>query len=47
LPEAVGVLRGVRSAEIRAAGVVSGVDPLNLAGIVTPGSRVSAIYSNR
>ena len=48
LPEAVGVLRGVRSAERSGRlVVVSGVDPLNLAGIVTPGSRVSAIYSNR
>ena len=26
---------------------VSGCDPLNLAGIVTPGVRVPAIYSNR
>ena len=48
LPEAVGVLRGVRSAEKSGRlVVVSGVDPLNLAGIVTPGSRVAAIYSNR
>ena len=48
LPEAVGVLRGVRSAEKSGRLlVVSGVDPLNLAGIVTPGSRVAAIYSNR
>ncbi len=48
LPEAVGVLRGVRSAEKSGRlVVVSGVDPLNLAGIVTPGPRVSAIYSNR
>jgi ATP-dependent Lhr-like helicase len=48
LPEAVGVLRGVRSAEKSGRlVVVSGADPLNLAGIVLPGSRVPAIYSNR
>ncbi|MEQ1881941.1 MAG: hypothetical protein ABL878_13335 [Burkholderiales bacterium] len=48
LPEAVGVLRGVRGAEKSGrASVVSGCDPLNLAGIVTPGARVPAIYSNR
>ncbi len=48
LPEAVGVLRGVRSADKSGRLVtVSGVDPLNLAGIVLPGSRVPAIYSNR
>ena len=48
LPEAVGVLRGVRSAEKTGRlVVVSGVDPLNLAGIVTPGLRVAAIYCNR
>src|SRR5258706_16485107 len=48
LPEAVGVLRGVRSEEKSGRlVVVSGVDPLNLAGIVTPRSLVSAIYSHR
>jgi len=48
LPEAVGVLRAVRSADKSGRLVtVSGADPLNLAGIVLPGSRVPAIYSNR
>src|SRR5579859_338325 len=48
LPEAVGVLRGVRSADKSGRLVaVSGADPLNLAGIVLPGPRVPAIYSNR
>jgi len=48
LPEAVGVLRGVRSAEKSGRMVsVSAADPLNLAGIVLPGVRVAAIYSNR
>lgn len=48
LPEAVGVLRNVRNAEKTGRmATVSGVDPLNLAGILTPGPRVPAIYSNR
>ncbi|MBI3527438.1 MAG: DEAD/DEAH box helicase [Betaproteobacteria bacterium] len=48
LPEAVGVLRGVRNADKSGRLVtVSGADPLNLAGIVLPGPRVPAIYSNR
>ena len=48
LPEAVGVLRGTRSED--KAGkltVVSGADPLNLAGILLPGLKVPALYSNR
>ena len=48
LPEAVGVLRGVRNQEKTGRPVaVSGADPLNLAGILLPGSRVPAVYSNR
>jgi len=48
LPEAVGVLRSVRNAEKSGLMMtVSGADPLNLAGIVLPGARVPAIYSNR
>jgi ATP-dependent helicase Lhr and Lhr-like helicase len=48
LPEAVSVLRAARSAEKSGhLSTVSGCDPLNLAGIVTPGVRVPAIYSNR
>jgi ATP-dependent Lhr-like helicase len=48
LPEAIGVLRGVRSQEKAGRiATVSGVDPLNLAGILLPGPRVPAIYSNR
>ena len=48
LPEAVGVLRSVRSEEKRGALVcVSGADPLNLAGILVPGTKVPALYSNR
>ena len=48
LPEAVGVLRGTRNED--KAGkltVVSGADPLNLAGILLPGPKVAALYSNR
>jgi len=48
LPEAVGVLRGVRNQEKSGRPLaVSGADPLNLAGVLFPGPRVPAIYSNR
>jgi ATP-dependent Lhr-like helicase len=48
LPEAVGLLREARRKS--ATGVLvslSGADPLNLVGIVTPGARLSALTSNR
>jgi ATP-dependent helicase Lhr and Lhr-like helicase len=48
LPDAVGLLRSVRR---RPGGVtlvsVSAADPLNLVGILTPGSRVPAVPANR
>ena len=48
LPEAIGTLREVRrrppSDEWTA---VSGADPLNLAGILTPGPRLAALAGNR
>jgi len=51
LPEAIGSLRAVRrdaadpgNAELVA---VSGADPLNLAGIITPGDMVAAVAGNR
>jgi ATP-dependent helicase Lhr and Lhr-like helicase len=48
LPEAVGVLRGVRTEDKGGAQVcVSGTDPLNLVGILVPGAKVPALYSNR
>jgi ATP-dependent Lhr-like helicase len=48
LPEAVGLLRGVRRAHTETELVaVSGADPLNLIGIVTPGPTVPALASNR
>jgi ATP-dependent Lhr-like helicase len=48
LPEAIGLLRSIR--KLPAAGelvAISGADPLNLAGILTPGRRVAGIASNR
>ena len=48
LPEAVEGLRGVRRKGPDGVLVsVSGVDPLNLVGIITPGERVPAIATNR
>jgi len=48
LPEAVGLLRSVRRQERSGALVtLSGADPLNLAGIITPGDAVAALATNR
>jgi ATP-dependent Lhr-like helicase len=48
LPEAVGKLRAVRKAGPEGLLVgVCGADPLNLAGIVTPGERIPALAGNR
>jgi ATP-dependent Lhr-like helicase len=48
LPEAVGVLRSARRDDSTGAvAVLCGADPLNLAGIVTPGTKVPGLYSNR
>jgi ATP-dependent Lhr-like helicase len=48
LPEAVGRLRAVRKLEKSGElTVVSGADPLNLVGILTPDARVTAIAQNR
>src|SRR6184192_1125957 len=48
LPEAVGLLRSVRREEPRGELVaVSGADPLNLGGIVTPGDVVAGVATNR
>jgi ATP-dependent helicase Lhr and Lhr-like helicase len=48
LPEAVGALRAVRKrAPDGALVALSGADPLNLAGIVTPGPRLAALAGNR
>jgi ATP-dependent Lhr-like helicase len=46
-PEAVDSLRKVRRAEKRDEQAhVSAVDPLNLAGILTPGARIPAVHTN-
>ena len=48
LPEAVAMLRHVRRRAPESSEVtVSAVDPLNLAGIVTPGPRIPAIHTKR
>ncbi len=48
LTEAVGLLRAVRRDEARGEVVaLSGADPLNLAGIITPGDTVAAVATNR
>jgi ATP-dependent Lhr-like helicase len=48
LPEAVGMLRETRRApETRVLVSVSGADPLNLVGVITPGTRVPALLNNR
>ena len=48
LPEAIGMLRSLRkkpgAGELLA---ISGADPLNLCGILTPGQRIAAIAANR
>jgi ATP-dependent helicase Lhr and Lhr-like helicase len=48
LPEAVGLLREVRrKPEAGALLSLSGADPLNLAGILTPGTKLAALTGNR
>jgi len=48
LPEAVGQLRAVRRQDLGVRLVaVGGADPLNLAGIITPGERIPAVARNR
>jgi ATP-dependent Lhr-like helicase len=48
LPEAVGLLRSIRKSPVKGELLaISGADPLNLAGILSPGRRVASIASNR
>ena len=48
LPEAVGMLREIRRQAPSGAWIsVSGADPLNLVGILTPGPRLAALTGNR
>jgi ATP-dependent Lhr-like helicase len=48
LPEAIGLLRSLRKKATEGQLlVISGADPLNLAGILSPGARVSVLSANR
>ncbi len=48
LPEAVGLLREMRRKPAASEWVsLSGADPLNLAGILTPGAKIAALTGNR
>jgi ATP-dependent Lhr-like helicase len=48
LPEAIGMLRAIRRAGVQESLIsVSAADPLNLVGVVIPGSRITAHTSNR
>ena len=48
LPEAIGLLRSVRKASRNGELIaLSGADPLNLQGILTPGPRIAALTANR
>ncbi len=48
LPEAIGMLRDIRRKPADEAWIsVSGADPLNLVGILTPGPRLAALTTNR
>ncbi len=48
LPEAIGMLRSIRREGAQESMIsVSAADPMNLAGIITPGSRVTAHTGNR
>ena len=48
LPDAIGMLREVRRRQLSGALIsLSGADPLNLVGILTPGPRLPALTGNR
>jgi ATP-dependent Lhr-like helicase len=48
LPDAIGLLREVRRRPLSDAYVsLSGADPLNLVGILTPGAKLAAVTANR
>src|SRR6266508_1534742 len=48
LPEAIGMLRSIRKASPNGELItLSGADPLNLQGILTPGPRIAALTANR
>jgi ATP-dependent Lhr-like helicase len=48
LPEAIGLLRSIRKTAPKGELIaISGADPLNLAGILTPGPRITSVTANR
>ena len=48
LPEAIGLLRSIRKSAPKGELIaISGADPLNLAGILTPGPRIACVTANR
>ena len=48
LPEAIGLLRSIRKSQPNGELItLSGADPLNLQGILTPGARIAALTANR
>jgi ATP-dependent Lhr-like helicase len=48
LPEAIGLLRSLRKSKARGElTALSAADPLNLVGVLTPGPRIPAIWTNR
>ena len=48
LPEAIGLLRSIRKSQSNGELItLSGADPLNLQGVLTPGARIAALTANR
>ena len=47
LPEAVGMLRGMRREQPGEEIIISAADPLNLVGLITPEERIPALATNR
>jgi ATP-dependent Lhr-like helicase len=48
LPEAIGLLRSIRKSQPNGELItLSGADPLNLQGVLTPGARIAALTANR
>jgi len=48
LPEAIGLLRSIRKSQSNGELItLSGADPLNLQGVLTPGARIVALTANR
>ena len=48
LPEAIGLLRSIRKSQSNGELItLSGADPLNLQGVLTPGARITALTANR